>query len=151
MILCACVLHKKVRIKRLAISRKPLVFLGRGSKISNSRPSVLETDAQLVEHRSPKPRVVSSNFTAPAKENQGLARNRKPFYSDFFMQNTRTQNQTVSKPSQNENYRTRQEQMTILYLAFCLLFSKIIRSAFTCFSIRSPIPRLSTQSRRYSG
>jgi len=67
------------------------------------------------------------------------------------MQNTRTQNQTVSKPSQNENYRTRQEQMTILYLAFCLLFSKIIRSAFTCFSIRSRIPRLSTQSRRYSG
>ena len=107
--------------------------------------------AQLVEHRSPKPRVVSSNLTAPAKENQGLARNRKPFYSDFFMQNTRTQNQTVSKPSQNENYRTRQEQMTILYLAFCLLFSKIIRSAFTCFSIRSRIPRLSTQSRRYSG
>lgn len=95
--------------------------------------------AQLVEHRSPKPRVVSSNLTAPAKENQGFARNCKPFYSDFFMQNTRTQNQTVSKPSQNGNYRTRQEQMTILYLAFCLLFSKIIRSIFTCFSIRSLI------------
>ena len=29
--------------------------------------------------------------------------------------------------------------MTILYLAFCLLFSKIIRSIFTCFSIRSLI------------
>ena len=65
--------------------------------------------AQLVEHRSPKPRVVSSNLTAPAKENQGFARNCKPFYSDFFMQNTRTQNQTVSKPSQNGNYRTRLE------------------------------------------
>jgi len=78
-------------------------------------------------------------LTVPAKENQGFARNCKPFYSDFFMQNTRTQNQTVSKTSQNENYRTRQEQMTILYLAFCLLFSKIIRSIFTCFSIRSLI------------
>lgn len=27
--------------------------------------------AQLVEHRSPKPSVVSSNLTAPAKEDKG--------------------------------------------------------------------------------
>ena len=36
-------------------------------------------------HRSPKPSVVSSNLTAPAKEDKGFAGNRKPFYSDFWV------------------------------------------------------------------
>lgn len=58
--------------------------------------------AQLVEHRSPKPRVVSSNLTAPAKGNKGFARNRRSLCFDSKPILEFTQNQIVSIIGQNK-------------------------------------------------